>query len=42
MGDLCEVYLQDALLPQTERFVFLDRVAGGCAWCVSGGCPASA
>ena len=24
MGDLCEVSLQDALLPQTERFVFLE------------------
>lgn len=24
VGDLCEVYLQDALLPQTERFAFLE------------------
>ena len=25
VGDLCEVYLQDALLPQTDRFAFLEQ-----------------
>ena len=24
VGELCEVYLQDALLPQTERYAFLE------------------
>lgn len=25
VGDLCEVYLQDSLVPQTERFAFMER-----------------
>ncbi|MFZ1554149.1 MAG: RNA ligase family protein [Anaerolineae bacterium] len=25
VGELCEVYLQDALLPQTERYAFLEQ-----------------
>jgi RNA ligase (TIGR02306 family) len=25
VGDLCEVYLQDALLPQIERFAFMEK-----------------
>lgn len=25
VGDMCEVYLQDSLVPQTERFAFMER-----------------
>jgi len=42
VGELCEVYLQDALLPQTERYAFLEPRGWRVRMCVSGVCPASA